>query len=162
MQNTRVVFLFVVTDADEVAGDAEGGPRDVEPAVAGEELVGEGVGLQVFHEWPELGWVFGADVGSTALKVLGVSDTAHAAVHVGIAETGIDDDGTADGLAGRLKQITATINHVCNLLNGGIVLGVLLPIAEFREHKVFREFDIFHTFCCLNCKTFEFLNTLQR
>ena len=42
----KICILFVVTEADVVAGDAEGCPGDVEPAVAGEELVGEGVGLQ--------------------------------------------------------------------------------------------------------------------
>ena len=144
MQNTRVVFLFIVTNADVVAGDAEGCPGDVEPAVAGEELVGEVVGLQVFHEWPELGWVFRPDVGSTALKVLGASDTPYPLIDGLATETGIDDDGTTDGLPGRFQQLTTTVDHVGNLLYGRNVLGVLDEIAELGQTKVITEFGVFH------------------
>ena len=50
----KICILFVISEADVVAGDAEGCPGDVEPAVAGEELVGVLADLQVFHELPEL------------------------------------------------------------------------------------------------------------
>ena len=39
-------MLLVVPDADVVAGNAEGTPGDVEPAGAGQELVGQGVTTQ--------------------------------------------------------------------------------------------------------------------
>ena len=39
------VSLFVVAEADVMAGWAEGIPGEVEPGGGGEELVGEGVGL---------------------------------------------------------------------------------------------------------------------
>ena len=45
---------FVVPDADVVAGRGEGSPGDVEPAGAGEELVGALVRLQELHETVEL------------------------------------------------------------------------------------------------------------
>ena len=45
---------FVVPDSDEVAGRGKGGTGDVEPAGAGEELVGTLVRLQELHEAVEL------------------------------------------------------------------------------------------------------------
>ena len=125
-----------------MSGWTEGSPRDVEPAIAGEELVGQGVGLEECNEALELGWFLGADVGSTALKVLGVADTTDTAVDVGIAEAGVDDDGAADGLAGGLQQLAATVSHVGYLLDGGDVLGVLLPVAELAQAEVLRELDV--------------------
>ena len=114
----------------------------MEPVGAGEELVGEGVVAEEVDQAIELSRVFGSDVGGTALKMLGVADTTHAAVHVGIAETGIDDDGTADGLSGRLQQVTAAVGHIGNLLNGRNVLRVLLQVAELAQLKVRRELDV--------------------
>ena len=43
-------LFTVVPDADEVAGRGEGRPGDVEPAVAGEQLVGALIRLQELHE----------------------------------------------------------------------------------------------------------------
>ena len=63
-----------------MAGWGEGIPGDVEPASAGEELVGEGAGLEKFGQTLELGRVFRADVGSLAEEMLGVLDTADLAV----------------------------------------------------------------------------------
>jgi len=40
----------------------------------------------------ELGGVFGADIRSLTLKMLRVLHSTHAAVHIGITETGVDDD----------------------------------------------------------------------
>ena len=95
-----------------MARDAEGLPGNVEPAVAGQELVGKLVSFQEIDQALELGWILRTNVGSTALKVLRVFDPTYAAVHVDITKTGVDDDGTANSLAGRLKQISATIDHV--------------------------------------------------
>ncbi len=86
-----------------MAGWTEGCPRDVKPAIAGQELVGMGLGFQKRDQALELGWVFGADVGSATLKVLGVLDAANLGVDARIAETGVDDNWAADGLAGRLQ-----------------------------------------------------------
>ena len=41
MCKTRMLILFVVPDADVVAGSGEGVPGDVEPGGAGKEFVGE-------------------------------------------------------------------------------------------------------------------------
>ena len=64
------MLSFVVTDADEVAGRCEGGPGDVEPAGAGEELVGVSTTAEERDKTLELLRVVGADVGGAALKVL--------------------------------------------------------------------------------------------
>ena len=95
-----------------MARDAEGFPGDVQPAIAGQELVGQFVSFQIFDQALKLGGILRTNVGSTALKVLRVFDPTYAAVHVGITEAGVDDDWTANSLAGRLKQISATIDHV--------------------------------------------------
>ena len=79
-------LLLVVIDADEVAGWSEGRPGDVEPAGAGEELVGQGVGLQERDQALELGGILGTDVGGLAEQVLGVLHTAHLSVDAGVAE----------------------------------------------------------------------------
>ena len=84
----------------------------MEPAGAGQELVGILTCLQERDESLELLRVLGADVGCAALEVLGVLDTTHASVDIGIAEAGVNDDGAADGLAGGLQQVTTTIDHV--------------------------------------------------
>lgn len=55
IQDCFLFELLVVADADEVAGLAGGIPGDVEPAVAGEELVGQGVMAQEVDEALELG-----------------------------------------------------------------------------------------------------------
>ena len=79
----------------------------MKPAGAGQELVGQGVGFQEVDEALELFRVLGADVGSAALQVLGVSDATHLVVDSLVAEAGVDEDGTADGLAGGLQQLTS-------------------------------------------------------
>ena len=57
----------------------------------------------------ELLRVTGADVGGTALQVLGVSDATHLVVDSLVAEAGVDEDGAADGLTGRFQQVTYDI-----------------------------------------------------
>ena len=58
-----------------MAGGAEGSPGDVEPAGAGQELVGQGVMAEEIDQALELSRVARADVGSLAQEVLGTSDT---------------------------------------------------------------------------------------
>ena len=50
----KICILFVIPYADVVAGRGEGGPGEMEPAVAGEELVGILTFLEEFHQSPEL------------------------------------------------------------------------------------------------------------
>ena len=91
-----------------------------------------------------MGGVLGADVGSLAEQVLGVADTTNLSVYAAIAEAAVDDDGAADGFAGGLQQLAAAVGHVGYLLDGGNVLRVLLPVAEFCQQEVTTEFDVFH------------------
>ena len=91
----RGFLLFVIAYSNVMPWDAEGCPRDVEPAGAGQELVGQGVGFQEVDQMLELLGVLGADVGSAALQVLGVSDATNLSVDPTITETAVDDDGTA-------------------------------------------------------------------
>jgi hypothetical protein len=73
-------MLFVISNPDIMSGDAEGVPRDVEPSVACEELVGQIVRLEEIDEALELLRVLGADVGGLAKQVLRVTDTPHEGV----------------------------------------------------------------------------------
>ena len=70
MRVSGIFLLFVISYSDVVPGDGEGRPGDVEPAGAGQQLVGEGVGRQERDQALELGGVSRADVGGAALKVL--------------------------------------------------------------------------------------------
>ncbi len=99
-----------------MAGRTEGSPGDVEPAGAGQELVGQGVMAEEIDQALELCRVLGADVGSLANEVLRVLDTANESVDAGVAEAAVDDDGAADSLAGRLQQQAAAIDHVGHVL----------------------------------------------
>ena len=108
----------------------------MEPARTSEELVGKGVGLQERDQVLELGWVLGTNVGSAALKVLGVLDTTNESVDARIAEAAVDDDGTADGLAGRLQQQAAAIDHVGHLLRRRNVGRVPAGVAELCQRKM--------------------------
>ena len=67
-----------------MAGRAERTPGDVEPAGAGEELVGEVLGAKEVDQ------------------VLGVLDATNQSVDARVTEAGVDDDGAADSLTGRL------------------------------------------------------------
>ena len=93
-------------------------PRDVEPAIAGEELVDEFVGLQELHKALELARVLGADVGSLACEVLRVLDATDEGVDARVAEAGGDDDG-ADLKAGGFQKHQAAIDYVHYVLHGG-------------------------------------------
>ena len=76
-------------------------PGDVEPAGAGQQLVGVVAMAQEIDQALELDWIFGANVGSLAEEMLGILDATNKTVDARIAEAGVDDDG-ADLLPGRL------------------------------------------------------------
>ena len=69
-----------------MAGRTEGIPGDVEPAGAGQELVGILTGPKELHEALELLRGLGADVGSLTLEVLGVTDATNLSVDPTVAE----------------------------------------------------------------------------
>ena len=102
----------------------------MEPAGAGEQLVGQIVSLEEVNKALELGGVLGADVGSLAKEVLRVLDATDQGVDARVAVAGIDDDGT-DHLAGGLQEHQAAIGHVRHVLHGGNVVGVLAQIEVF-------------------------------
>ena len=131
-------FLLVVAEADEVAGWGEGSPGDVEPARGGEELVGEGVGLQERDQTLELLRVLGADVGSLTQQVLRVADATDEGVDARVAVAGVDDDGT-DRLSGGFQQHQAAVGHVRHVLHGGGVVGVLFHVDKLAKSEVRRE-----------------------
>ena len=118
-----------------MAGWGEGVPGDVEPAAAGEELVGELPGLEEIDQALELGRVLGTDVGGLAEEVLGVFDTTDLAVHGVRTEARIDDDG-ADDDPGRLQELVTAIGHVHHILHGRDVLRVLAQMEELAQRKV--------------------------
>ena len=95
-----------------MAWRTEGIPRNVEPAGTGEKLVGMFTGAKEVDQTQELARVLGADVGSLTKEVLGVLDTTNEGVDARVAEAGVDDDGAADSLTGRLQQVSATVNQV--------------------------------------------------
>jgi len=72
---SRGLLSFVVPYPDIVAGGTEGRPGDVEPTIAGEELVGQGVMAEEIDQTLEMLRVLGVDVGSLAQEVLRTSDT---------------------------------------------------------------------------------------
>ena len=113
-------------------------PRDVEPAGAGEQLVGQFVSLEEVHKALELAGVLGANVGSLALQMLRVANATDQGVDTGVAVAGIDDDGT-DHLAGGLQEHQAAIGHVRHVLHGGLVVGVLAQIEKFAQTEVGRQ-----------------------
>ena len=69
------------------------------------------------------------DVGGLAEEVLRGRDASYMAVDGGVAETGVDDDGTDDA-AGRLQQMLAAVGHVGNVLDGGDVVGVFAEVQK--------------------------------
>ena len=128
-----------------MARRSKGIPGDVEPAGAGQELVGQVVGLEEVDEALELARVLGTNVGGLAREVLRVTDSTHEGVDARVAEAGVDEDGT-DHLAGGFQQILATILQVEQHLYRWQVVRVLLQIEEFCQRKMFTEFCVFHRF----------------
>ena len=117
---------------------AEGIPRDVEPAGAGQELVGVFTGAEEVNEALELARVFRADVGSLAKEVLGVANATNQGVDARVTVAGIDDDGT-DHLPGGLQKHQTAIGHVRHMLHGRLVVGILAQIEKFAKFKVGRQ-----------------------
>ena len=130
-------LLFVVPDSDVVTRWAEGIPGDVEPAVAGQELVGMFTGAKEVDQTLELLKVFGADVGGLAEQVLGVADATNKSVHARVAEAGVDDDGT-NLATGGFQQHQAAVGHVCHVLHGGFVVGVFAQVNKLAKFKMRR------------------------
>ena len=124
------VLLLVIPNPDIMSGRGEGIPRDVEPAVAGEELIGEFVSLEEIYEALELSRVARADVGSLAEQVLRVADTTHEGIDTRVAEAGVNKDGT-DHLSGRFQEHHAAVGHVRHVLHGGFVIRVFSHVDEF-------------------------------
>jgi len=75
--------------------------------------------------------------------VLGILDTTNEGIDARITEARIDDDGT-DHLTGWLQQHVAAIDHVHHVLHRGIVVGILVGVAELGQREVITEFDVFH------------------
>ena len=73
---------------------------------------------------------------SLALEVLGGADATNLSVDLTVAEARVNDDGTADGLAGRLQQQAAAIDHVGHLLRRGNVGRVLAGVAELCQREM--------------------------
>ena len=108
----------------------------MEPAVAGQELVGIFTTAEERDQTVELGGVLGADVGSLAEQVLGVLHATNQSVDSAVAEAGVDDDGTADGLAGRFQEHQTAIGHVYHLLRRRNVGRVPAQVAELCQRKM--------------------------
>ena len=121
-------------------------PGDVEPAIAGEELVGVGVCFQEIDQALELSRVARADVGSLAEEVLRVTDTTHEGIDTRVAEAGVDDDG-ADHLPGRFQEHHAAVDHVRHVLHGGFIVRVFAHVDEFVQKEVLTESCVFHSRC---------------
>ena len=117
--------LLVVAKVDVVARLGEGGPGDVEPGGAGEELVGEGVGFEEVDEALELSGIFRTNVGGLTEKVLGVRYAPYPAIDSLITEARVDDDG-AHNLTGRLQQQMAAVSQIRHNLYRGNVLRIFL------------------------------------
>jgi len=126
-----------------MSGLGSGGPRYVEPAVASEQLVGIGVGLEQRHQPLELLWVFRTDVGSLTLQVLGVAYATYLAVHGLVTIARVDDDGT-NHLAGRFQQMEATVCQVAYDLHCGDVARVPVQAEKFTEHEMRGKSDVVH------------------
>ena len=118
-----------------MAGLSERVPRDMEPAIAGEELVGVFIDTKEVNKALELARVLGADVGSLAEEVLRVLDATDEGVDARVAEAGVDDNGT-DQKAGGLQEHQAAISHVRHVLHGGLVIGVLFGVEELAQREM--------------------------
>jgi hypothetical protein len=126
-----------------MSGLAEEIPRDVEPAVASQELVGIGAGAKEVDKALELLLVFGADVGGLTKEVLRILDATDEGIDAGRTEAGVDEDWT-DHLSSGLQEHQTSIGHVRHVLHGGLVVGVLAQIDEFCQRKMITELCVFH------------------
>ena len=129
-----------------MAGCGERTPGNVEPTVAGQQLVGQVVSLEEVNQALELRGVLGANVGSLAEQVLRVTNSTDQSVDILVAESGVDDDGT-DHLPGRFQKHHAAIDHVRHMLQRGFVARVLFYVEKLAQRKVFTESCVFHDRC---------------
>ena len=115
----------------------------MEPAIAGEELVGEFMGFQEVDQKRELSGVLRADVGSLSQQVLRVAHTTDLAVVGFVAVAAVDDDRPYH-LASGLQQVLATIFQIKHHLRCRDVVGMFFQFEELRQHKVITESCVFH------------------
>ena len=101
----------------------------MEPAIAGQELVGIGAGAKEVDKALELLGVARADVSGLTKEVLRILDATDEGIDARVAVAGIDDDGT-DHLSGRLQEHQTAIGHVRHVLHGGNVVGILAEIKK--------------------------------
>ena len=113
----------------------EGVPGDVEPPVAGQELVGQLVTAQEVYEALELARVTGTDVGRLPDEVLRVADASYAPVYGLVAEARIDDDGPHHPSC-RLQEHVASVGHVRHVLHRGNVVRVLVQMEELPQTEM--------------------------
>ena len=92
----------------------------------------------------ELLRVLGANVSSLAKEVLRAFDTTNECVDARVAEAGVDEDGTADGLAGGLQQVPTAVHKAGHLLDRRNVSRVLAEVAELCQRKVWGQTDVVH------------------
>ena len=130
-------MLFIVPEADEVAGGGEGRPGDVEPAGGGQQLVGIIAGAEEVHQALELLRVLGADIGSLAEQVLRVADATDLPIVRLVPITRVDDDRSYLTACG-LQQILATVFQVKQHLRRWQVVGVLLQVEKLAQFEVRR------------------------
>ena len=76
--------------------------------------------------------------------MLRVADTANQGVDARVAEAGVDEDGTADGLAGGLQQVPTAVHKAGHLLDRRNVSRVLAEVAELCQRKVWGQTDVVH------------------
>ena len=120
-----------------MSGLGEGVPGDVEPAVAGQQLVGVVAFLQEFHQPLELLRVFRADIGRLTKQVLRVLHAPNLTIDVGITETRINDD-RAYLYSCRLQQHMAAVSHINDMLRRRLVARILQGVQKFLQLKVSR------------------------
>ena len=109
----------------------------MEPAVAGQELVGILPRFEEIHQMLELIRILWADVGSLTKKVLGVLDTTYQTVDLGITIAGIDDDG-ADDQPCRFQQLMTAVGQIDDILHRRDVLRIFPQIEELAQLKMRR------------------------
>ena len=131
-------MLFIISDADVVAGRREWIPGDVEPAGAGKELVGVLPFLEEIHERRKLGRIFRVDVCCLTDEMLGAGDTTNLAINCLASKSGVDDDRACDESRG-LQQLMASIGKIHNNLHCRYVLRVFAEIKKLAQLEVSRE-----------------------
>ena len=121
-----------------MAGRREGIPGDVEPAVAGQQLVGVFADLQEFDEIPELRGILRPDVGSLAEKMLRCTDAPNFLVDFIIAKARVDDDRSGYDACRFEKQMTA-VGQIDDNLHRRDVLRILPEVEKLTQLKMLGE-----------------------